>query len=66
MELLIDMNIGDLWKLQQDLRKIDEFEGKLKETDIDLFQQYIEYFGDISGVIGNKLNELNKDKDDDD
>jgi len=60
MKVFIEMSIDDLLKLQQDLKKIDDFEGKLKETDIDLFKENIELFGDVSADIQCKLDELNE------
>lgn len=60
MEVFIEMSIDDLLKLQQDLKTIYDFEGKLKRTDIDLFKENIEFFGDISADIQCKLDELNE------
>ena len=60
MKVFIEMSIDDLLKLQQDLKKIYDFEGKLKRTDIDLFKENIELFGDVSADIQCKLDELNE------
>jgi hypothetical protein len=53
------MSIDDLLKLQQDLKKINEYDKVLEDrNDIDLFKENIEYFEEIGYDIQNKLEEL--------
>ena len=66
MDCFIEMSIDELLKLQQDLRKIDDFKGKLNDDDHYFFEYHMEFFRDISSDIDCKLYQLNKDDDDDD
>lgn len=56
----IDMNIDDLLELQKELKKINNYKTMIKEDDddIELFQENISFFRDISEDIEYKFNEL--------
>ena len=59
MDNFLNMSIDDLLKLQQDLKKINEYDKVLEDrNDIDLFKENIEYFEEIGYDIQNKLEEL--------
>lgn len=59
MDDFLNMSIDDLLKLQQDLKKINEYDKVLEDrNDIDLFKENIEYFEEIGYDIQNKLDEL--------
>ena len=59
MNNFLNMSIDDLLKLQQDLKKINEYDKVLEDrNDIDLFKENIEYFEEIGYDIQNKLEEL--------
>ena len=59
------MSIDDLLKLQQDIKKINEYDKVLEDrNDIDLFKENIEYFEEIGYDIQNKLDELLPSDDD--
>jgi len=51
MENFIDMNINDLLELQQELKRINDYKGKLKEDDVELFQENINFFRDIIFIM---------------
>ena len=61
MENFIDMNINDLLELQQELKRINDYKGKLKEDDVELFQENINSFRDISEDIDYQFDELHQD-----
>lgn len=61
MENFIDMNINDLLQLQQELKRINDCKGKLKQDDVELFQENINFFRDISEDINYKFDELYQD-----
>ena len=56
----IDMNIDDLLELQKELKKINDYKTTIKDNDddIELFQENISFFRDISEDIEYKFNEL--------
>lgn len=67
MDNFLNMSIDDLLKLQQDLKKINEYDKVLEDrNDIDLFKENIEYFEEIGYDIQNKLEELLPGDDDND
>ena len=60
MDYFIDMNIDDLLKLQQDIKKIKEYDGKLKHrNDLYLFKENESFFNDISNDINEKFDDVN-------
>ena len=63
MEYFINMSIEELLKLQQEIKKINNYEGNLKNRDeLYLFTENISFFSEISNDIDEKLDDVYNDE----